>query len=118
MVIDEETHIFLHQRHSIQLIENLVNEMSRGNQRKSRLAIPRNIMYPFIISRYVSPYHRNHKTVKPWLKALKKVKTREKVSCKQLLHEKKRDSCSKCIASKTPLPKLSTHVTAQARCPF
>jgi len=89
MVIDEETHIFVHQRHSIQLIENLVNEMLRGNKSKSRSAILRNIMYPFIISTYVSPYHRNHKTVKPWLKAFKKVKTREKVSCIQLLHEKK-----------------------------
>jgi len=63
--IDEETHLFLHQRCSIQLIENLVNEMLRGNKRKSRSAILRNIMYPFIISRYVSPYHRNHKTVRP-----------------------------------------------------
>jgi len=46
-------------------------------------------------------------------------KTHEKVSCIQLLQQRKNpDSCSKCIASKTPLPKLSTHVYCTSKMPL
>lgn len=120
MAVDEETHLFLHQRCSIQLIENLVNEMLRGNQNKSRLAILRNVMHPFIISRHISLYHINHKTVRPnkWHYGLKL----SQVTCKSIMYttvaRKKTDSCSKGIASKTPPPKLSTHVYCTSKMPL